>query len=194
MRRLPAAGVAGVAAFAVLAIVAALALSRPGTGPAERSGEAPARPAQVGDELAEAFLRKVPRPRAIAESGTIVVTDETFSAAYDELYDRRDTYYGRDIELSGYVLREDGIGPGGFLLGRDLLWCCEDDLYFIGFVVFSSGPLPEAEATVRVKGRIEPRPYTDPESGKTFTVPAVIASRIDPEQGVARRVSSEMNR
>lgn len=193
MSRLPKAAIVVVGAFAILAVAVAWAVSKPGAS--SPSDAAPSddtvvaeRPSTIGDELAESFLRTVPRPMTIAEAGLIIVKDETFSAAYDELYDNRDKYYGRDIEVAGYVLREAGLEPGAFLLGRDLLWCCEDDLYFIGFVVASASQLPADDTTVRVRGRIEARPYTDPESGKTFTVPAVIAERIDPEPGVPRRV------
>lgn len=146
------------------------------------------RPADVGNAAGEAFLRKLERPAAVPASGPIRVKDETFSAAYDELYDHRDAYYGRGIELSGYVMAQEELGSGGFLVGRDLLWCCEDDKYFIGFLVFSDGPAPAAGSSVAVRGVLEAAEYRNPENGKTFTVPAIRASYVGPAEGLFKTV------
>lgn len=146
------------------------------------------RPKDVGNADAEDFLRKLERPPAVPGTGLIRLTDENFSAGYDELYDHRDAYYGREVELAGYVMREDGLGAGGFLVGRELLWCCEDDLYFIGFVAFADGEAPAQDFPVRVRGTLEEYRYTSPENGKVFNVPAIRVRRIDPEPHVPRRV------
>ncbi len=103
---------------------------------------APDRPANVGNALAEDFLRKVEPAPVIPAEGTIHLKDETFSAAYDELYDKRDAYYGRTLDLAGIVMAQDDLGPGGFLVGRKLLWCCELDTYFIGFLAYTQGEAP----------------------------------------------------
>ncbi len=146
------------------------------------------RPDGVGNQLGEELLRKVERPPAVPSSGVIRVRDETFSAAYDELYDRRDTYYGREIELSGYVMYQEDLKDGSFLVGRDLLWCCEEDKYFIGFMASATGTPPEEGTTVIIRGILEPRSYTNPENQKTFTVPAIKVTYLAPMEGVAREV------
>jgi uncharacterized membrane protein YcgQ (UPF0703/DUF1980 family) len=146
------------------------------------------RPAQVGNAEAEAFLRKVERKEIVPASGPIRVVDEIFSAAYDELYDNRDKYYGREIELAGYVQRQDGLEEGAFLVGRKLLWCCELDAYFIGFLVLGSGPVPAEGSAVRVRGRLEAAPYANPDNGKTFTVPAIRVESIERAEGVPLNV------
>lgn len=125
---------------------------------------------------------------AVPDSGLIRVHDETFAALYDELYDRRDLYYGREIECSGYVLEQEGLAPGAFLIGRDLLWCCETDAYFIGFLAFAEGPPPQPGSTVIVRGRIEATDYYNPENGKTFTVPAIRVGYIGPIEGISKFV------
>lgn len=148
----------------------------------------PSRPAEVGNAAAEAFLRKVDRPAAVPARGLIRLEDETFSAAYDELYDRRTEYYGREIELAGIVMTQEGLGPGEFLVGRKLLWCCESDMYFIGFLAVTGGVVPEEGARVRIRGILEPREYRDPETGKSFKVPAIRAEKIVPEPGLSEQV------
>ena len=143
------------------------------------------KPAQVGDARAENFLRKV-EPRApIPAEGTIVLTDETFSAAYDELYDERDKYYGRTVDLAGIVMSQDDLEPGEFLVGRKLMWCCENDTYFIGFLAYVDGEAPKEGSRIRVRGLLEPRKYRNAETGKIYDVPAIRVERIDPEEGVS---------
>ncbi|MBL8968098.1 MAG: hypothetical protein JNG85_13920 [Spirochaetaceae bacterium] len=179
-------------AGAVALLILAAVLPLPGAGPLRprAAADAPAvdRPAEVGDPAAESFLREVDRPTGIPAVGRIRVTDDTFSAAYDEIYDHRDKYYGRSIELSGYVDTQDGLAPGSYLLGRRLLWCCEEDAYFIGFLVLGEGVPPEAGSALRVVGRIEAAAYRNPDTGKTFTVPAIRVESVAPAEGVSPRV------
>ncbi len=147
------------------------------------------RPEGVGNARGEEFLLTVDRPAVVPAEGVIRVTEESFSAAYDELYNHRDAYYGREIELGGYVLAQDDLGPGAFLVGRDLIWCCEDDKYFIGFLAFTDdGAVPEPGTTVLVRGVLEAREYRDTEKGKIFMVPAIRASRVDALPGIPRNV------
>lgn len=152
----------------------------------------PDRPADVGNAQAEEFLRKVNRPAAVPADGTIRLSDETFSAAYDELYNHRDIYFGRTIELAGIVMSQGDLGPGGFLIGRRLLWCCENDAYFIGFLAFTAGTAPEEGDKIRVLGVLEPREYRHPETGKSYKVPAIRVERVDPEPGVSETVYPRM--
>lgn len=146
------------------------------------------RPTEIGNAAADAFIAKLDRPVIVPATGLIRVKDETFSAAYDELYKHRDDYYGREIELSGYVLRDDGLEPGAFLVGRDLLWCCENDKYFIGFLAFADGKAPEQGTTILVRGILEAREYHDAERQKSFMVPAIRVIRFDLLPGVPRTV------
>jgi hypothetical protein len=78
---------------------------REGSSAPEPAAAAPdaSRPVEIGNAVAEDFTRKLKRPSGIPDTKLIRLSDESFSAAYDELYDRRDAYYGREIELAGYV-------------------------------------------------------------------------------------------
>lgn len=140
----------------------------------ERTTETSNRPQQVGNREAEELTRNVDRSRAIPVYGTIVVNDSGFSPAYDELYENRERYYGRDIEIAGFVETQEGLPENEFLIGRYLLWCCQDDKYFIGFLAIAqSTDLPKPGDTIRITGTIEATPYTNPENGKSFDVPAI---------------------
>ncbi len=145
------------------------------------------RPAGVGNDSAEALLANAERKPAVPSSGVIALDDETFSPGYDELYNNREKYYGREISVSGYV-ETDNLPAGQFLIGRDLVWCCDVDKYFIGFLVITDEAIPVAGAELRVLGTIEASSYTDPESGNTFDVPAIRAKRVEPAQKFSRDV------
>jgi uncharacterized membrane protein YcgQ (UPF0703/DUF1980 family) len=145
------------------------------------------RPSNVGNADAEALLRTVERKPAVPATGVIKLNDETFSPGYDEIYDNREKYYGREISVSGYV-ENDNLPQGQFLVGRDLVWCCQSDKYFIGFLVLTEGKLPAANAELRVSGVLESVSYTDPETGKTFLVPAIRAKKIESAPKFNRQV------
>jgi len=112
----------------------------------------------------------------IPESGTLKPGDTDFILYFDKLYEDKEQYYGRRIELSGMVLHDAALAADEFLIGRNLLWCCEDDSYFVGFLAFGLPQLPEDGASLRLEGWLEPRPYTDSDTGRSFDVPAI---RID---------------
>ena len=121
-------------------------------------------------------------------SGTITLTDETFTQIYDELYNRKDFYYGREIDISGFTVYQEAEGVKSLLIGRDLVWCCADDMYYIGFLVLTDLPYPKENTPVRIKGKIKPAEYTSPDDGRSFTVPAVKADSITAAENISRRV------
>jgi uncharacterized membrane protein YcgQ (UPF0703/DUF1980 family) len=140
-----------------------------------------------GSTNAEATLKLTERKSAIPSSGVIKLDDETFASGYDELYNNRKKYEGREISVSGYV-ETDHLPSGQFLVGRDLIWCCQSDKYFIGFLVLTDGAIPGADSELRVTGIIESAPYTDPDSGKTFDVPAIRVTKTEPAPKFSRDV------
>jgi hypothetical protein len=118
----------------------------------------------------------------ISEKGTLMPGDDDFMSYYELLYKDKERYYGRSIELAGIVMRDDSLGGGAFLIGRSLIWCCEDDADFVGYLAFGADPLPEDGATLRISGLLERRLYTDAERGRTFDVPAIRIRALAPAQ------------
>lgn len=145
------------------------------------------KPVGVGNANAETLLRDVERKPAVPASGVIKLSDETFSPGYDEIYNNREKYYGREISVSGYV-ETDKLPSGQFLVGRDLVWCCQVDKYFIGFLVLTDGTVPAPDSELRVTGILEATSYKDPDSGKTFNVPAIRAKTIEKAPKFSRDV------
>ena len=129
-----------------------------------------------------------PRAALFPKEGTIEIDDTGFLAAYDEIYDNRDAYYGRSVVVSGYVEYQEGLGAGEFLVGRDLLWCCEDDMDYIGYLVRAEGTPPSEGSELKIEGILKPMAYYNEESKKTITVPGIDQVRRSAVEGLARIV------
>lgn len=161
------------------------------------------RPADVGNARADEFFRATAQagsaPGSLAQgpapsfvppkTGLITIDDEIFTLAYDEIYEKRASYYGREILLGGFVLYQEGLKPGEFLLGRKLVTCCDEHAYFIGFVAEADGPPPPEYSRWEATGVIEERPYVDPDRGMSFTVPAIRIRALRAAPGLAEAVS-----
>lgn len=133
---------------------------------------------KTGDLLSAAL------PRMLPESGEIVLQDENFSSGYTEIHDHRDEFYGRTIRFSGIAMTQDSLKPGEFLVGRNIMWCCEEDTYFTGFLAYFEGTTPTAGAKIAVEGILEKREYRSPESGAAMTLPAVRAAKVQADPTV----------
>jgi len=83
---------------------------------------------------------------------------------------------------------QEGLEQGGFLVGRNLLWCCSTDNYFIGFLAFFDGRIPAEGESVHVRGTIEAATYTNQETGNVFTVPAIRIASLAPAADVSPMV------
>lgn len=194
-----------VAAAGIAALVLALApLARRGfgsSGPAatadaaaspdaaaDAAAPAAPRPSGVGDATGDAFQDLVPKRFALPAAGIVAIGDADFAAAYDAIYDGRDAAYGREVELEGYVLRQEGLVEGSYLIGRDLIWCCEDDAYFIGYLVLDDGPVPEEGTPLRVRGVFRKAAYASAEGGMDILVPAIRVEARSPAPDLKRRV------
>lgn len=152
------------------------------------------RPADVGDARADEFFRATAQSGPALsfvppKTGLITIEDEIFTLAYDEIYEKRALYYGREILLGGFVLYQEGLSPGEFLLGRKLVTCCDEHAYFIGFVAEADGPPPPEYSRWEATGVIEERPYVDPDRGMSFTVPAIRIRALRAAPGLAEAVS-----
>ncbi len=146
------------------------------------------RQATVGNEGVDKLIKNDEYEPVVPPTGIIALSDRTFSLGYDEIYDHREKYSGREISVSGYV-DKDNLPQGQFLVGRDLVWCCQNDMYFIGFLVLTDGKIPDANAELRVTGFLEPVSYADPKTKETFLVPAIRAKKIESAPKFSHQVS-----
>ncbi|MFS0775322.1 TIGR03943 family protein [Neobacillus sp. 3P2-tot-E-2] len=76
----------------------------------------------------------------LEQSSTIEMNDNVFSTYYEEMNMDLDKYKGREINLKGFVYKEDGLEKNQLVLARFLITHCVADAGIIGFI----SELPDA--------------------------------------------------
>ena len=76
----------------------------------------------------------------LSQNETIVMNDSVFAAYYDEISYEIQKYKGKQIELTGFVYKEEGLKENQLVLSRFMLTHCVADASIIGFV----SEIPEA--------------------------------------------------
>lgn len=152
-----------------------------------RAPSSAARPANIGNEWADGIASKIGRSgpdsgEFVLSTGIVELTDTDYYRIYNDIYDRREAYLGREVTLTGFVNKDESISDGGrFLVGRMVMWCCAADAYMIGFIVLGGSPdSVSAGSWVTVRGTIGETQYVNPMNDETYTVPAVELESIEP--------------
>jgi putative membrane protein len=78
----------------------------------------------------------------LVQSPNIVMDDSMFAAYYDEINMDIKKYKGREIQLKGFVYKENGLEQDQLVISRFLITHCVADASIIGFL----SELPEASA------------------------------------------------
>ncbi|WP_413300953.1 TIGR03943 family protein [Bacillus sp. 1P10SD] len=94
--------------------------------------------------------------QSLIESPIIKMNDDVFSAYYEEIHMDLPTFKGREIELTGFVYRDQGLEQNQLVLARFLITHCAADANIIGFM----SELPEA-STLEENTWIEARGILD---------------------------------
>jgi putative membrane protein len=76
----------------------------------------------------------------LSQNSNIVMNDEIFSTYYDEISMAIHKYKGKQIELKGFVYKEEGLKQDQLVISRFLISHCVADASIIGFL----SELPEA--------------------------------------------------
>lgn len=92
----------------------------------------------------------------LEQSSTIEMNDIIFSTYYEEMHMDIDKYKGREIELKGFVYKEDGLEKDQLVIARFLITHCVADAGIIGFI----SELPEA-SSIEVNTWIEAKGVLD---------------------------------
>jgi putative membrane protein len=92
----------------------------------------------------------------LLQSSTIKMNDDIFSTYYDEIQTDIEKFKGREIELKGFVYKEEGLDQDQLVLSRFLITHCVADASIIGFI----SELPEASSLkentwIEVKGVLD---------------------------------------
>jgi len=64
----------------------------------------------------------------------ITLNPESYMIWYIDMLDNTERYLGKTVEYTGIVAKPGYFSPGSFVVGNEVMTCCEDDMQFLGFV------------------------------------------------------------
>jgi len=67
-------------------------------------------------------------------SDIISINKDNYLIWFVDTLDTPDRYAGKTVEFEGIVAKPDYFRPDTFLVGNDVMTCCEDDIQFLGVV------------------------------------------------------------
>jgi uncharacterized repeat protein (TIGR03943 family) len=144
------------------------------------------RPAGVGNEWADGIAGEIGRSspeyrESAAVPDLVVLTEDDYYRIYNDIYDRREAYLGKQLRVTGFVNKDESISDGGrFLVARMVMWCCAADAYLVGFIVLGGAPETlQAGSWVTIRGTVVDTEYTNPMTNERYTVPGVRLESID---------------
>ncbi len=140
--------------------------------------------AAVNPFLPKPKPKPAPKNGAVPATGPIVLGQNNYYPAYQELYGNPAAFAGRTIHATGFVYRGRTEPAGQFIMARELMWCCAADAVAIGFITQSgqTSALRNSE-WVAVTGTLATTSYVDRYTQVKSTVPLIKVSRIDHLKG-----------
>ena len=64
----------------------------------------------------------------------ISITPENYAIWYQDISEEPEKYKGKTIEIGGFAMLRDRIPEGSFILGRQVMTCCVEDITFAGLL------------------------------------------------------------
>jgi len=64
----------------------------------------------------------------------IVVSDKNYMFFLNEIYNDYDEYLGKEIEITGFIYKDDSLNKNELVLGRVMMVCCSADTQIVGLV------------------------------------------------------------
>ncbi len=85
----------------------------------------------------------------------ISVNKDNFMLWYIDAMENQSRYSGKTFEFEGVVLRPENCRQGYFIVGNEVMTCCEDDMQFFGFLCeYERSDFVKEGNTVKVQGKI----------------------------------------
>lgn len=104
----------------------------------------------------------------LEQSPSIMMNDSVFAAYYDEINMDIEKFKGREIQLKGFVYKEDGLEQDQLVISRFLITHCVADASIIGFL----SELPEA-ASIQEDSWIEVNGVLDITTSNGIELPII---------------------
>jgi putative membrane protein len=88
--------------------------------------------------------------------GQIEVTDSNYVTFLKEIGNNIDDYLNKEVEIVGFVYREEGMKENQFALVRNMMVCCSADMQMVGLICDSAEANKyDANTWVKVNGTLE---------------------------------------
>jgi putative membrane protein len=98
--------------------------------------------------------------KSLAKSNSILLNDDVYAAYYESMHEDLDSYVGKEIELKGFVYKEEGFNEDQLVISRFLISHCVADASIVGFLSqFQEASGLEADTWIKAKGTIEVAEY-----------------------------------
>jgi putative membrane protein len=98
--------------------------------------------------------------KSLAKSNNILLNDDVYAAYYESMHEDLDSYVGKEIELKGFVYKEEGFNEDQLVISRFLVSHCVADASIVGFLSqFQEASGLEADSWIKAKGTIEMAEY-----------------------------------
>ncbi|MEG0773486.1 TIGR03943 family protein [Clostridium sp.] len=117
---------------------------------------------------------------SIEKDGVVVIGDENFYKAVNELGTNLNKYKGKKIAISGFVLRKKEFKEDEFVIARMSMDCCAADAQVIGIMAKLDRAFEfKKDAWVSVEGIIEEIEYRDTVTNTDLILPIIKVSKIE---------------
>ncbi|MBM4762892.1 TIGR03943 family protein [Bacillus sp. B15-48] len=98
--------------------------------------------------------------QGVKETNKIIMDEPVFAAYYDEISFDIETYKGKEIELTGFVYKEEGLKENQLVLSRFVITHCVADASIIGFVTeIAEAQNIEQDTWIRATGVLDVTGY-----------------------------------
>ncbi len=90
----------------------------------------------------------------------IVIEDRDFALWYRDLADSMPDYDGKTVVFLGQVNKNERLPKGGFVIGRQIMTCCVDDIAYSGLLCENGGDSVKTADWIRLTAKITVKPCT----------------------------------
>ena len=111
---------------------------------------------------------------------TINMTNENFVNNYEDIYGNAHNYFGRAINMKGFIYKQKGLNEEEFILSRILVSCCAADAQLVGVLCgYSQGKMFTEGTWVNIEGILREKEYKDAKSGEVSIIPIIKVGKIE---------------
>ena len=92
------------------------------------------------------------------EADEIVIEDRDFALWYRDLTDSMPQYNGKTVTFVGLVNKSDRLPKDGFVIGRQIMTCCVDDIAYSGLLCENGGAKVNHGDWIRLTAKVAIKP------------------------------------